>query len=371
MREAFFAAIFFFLSSVGLLGQAHDKVSRHTEAAAGTTAQDMIRHTVSTIHARLSEVMDKYPQLSDLADARLSDTGLDYEKGEISWPKGKMSGAKFSVKDGCRLRLVVSYPVEGSITQAAADQGGYDAHAKLSWSFFLSSDWGNPDHDAFEKVVRGIVREEIRMIAAQFGRQRLEQVCRTLREKTGGEWEIGAHNAWLPSVFVIRGRVRDAAGKTTAQYDVLPIRRRDDPYARKALALYAPARTEVSILGLGRFYTVVERLQGRADETVEKTRVALVEALELSPPKITVDMYRPVLAAAKRALDKAQRKARPEIAGADRRTIAVGHAPYIEERDGVLRYVWEWPTSSKTGYRIVVEQAQDGKVSVLETELGF
>lgn len=204
------------------------------------------------------------------------------------------------------------------------------------------------------------------------GNGELEEVCRVLKAQAGGEWEPGLHNSFSPSVEeVVRGRLRDASGKTLATYLVLPIGAGVDPYAQKALGLYGKAHGRVSILGLGPRFTVVEVLRAGDDEAVKQARSALVKTLELSPPRITVDMYRPVLSAAERALERAQAQSLPDIAPARRRSIAGGQTPFIEERDGTLRFVWEVITSSKTGYRVAVEQARDGKVSVLEVKLGL
>jgi len=334
-------------------------------------AAELIGTTLSAIQARLLEIKDGHPQLSEFADTRLTDTRLEYEKGEVSWPKGKMGGPRFNVKDGCHLRVSFRYPVETEPTWAAADQGAYYPSSGLSWSFLLFSDPDNPDHDAFEKAARGIVVQECTKLAEQLCRSRLEKVCQALKAQAGGEWEPGAHNGFRYGVLVVRGRLRHASGKTVATYHVLPIGAGVEPYGRTALGMYGKVRAKVSILGLGRRFTVVEFLRAREGEAVKKARAALVETLELSPPRLTVDTYRRVLAAAERALKRAQRKSPPDVSPARRNSIAVGQTAFIEERDGVFRFVWERATSSKTGYRITVEQVRDGKASVLEVKLGL
>jgi hypothetical protein len=371
MRALILAGILMLLSSVGALGEGTDVVSPSERASKGKAPAELIGTTLSAIQAGLLRIKGEYPQLSEFAQARLSDTRLDYEKGQISWPKGKMGGPQFNVKDGCHLRVSFGYPVETEPTIAAMDQGLYCPYAGLSCSLFLFSDLENPHQAAFEKAVRDIVMQERAKLAEQLCRLRLEEVCRTLKARAGGEWEPGLHSGFHYSVLVVRGRLRDASGKTVAQYDALPVGAAVDRYALKALGSYANAQTTVSILGVGPRFTVVELLRAGANEAVRKARGAVVQTLELSPPKITVDMYRSVLTAAERALGKAQAKSFPGASPAIRASIATGQTPFMEERDGGFRFVWEMLTNSKTGYRIAVERAKDGKVSVLEVELGL
>ena len=200
---------------------------------------------------------------------------------------------------------------------------------------------------------------------------RLEKVCQALKAQAGGEWEPGLHNGFRYGVLVVRGRLRDASRKTVANYHVLPIGAGVDRYGRRALGMCGKAHTKVSILGLGPRFIVVEFLRVREDEAVKKARVALVKTLELSPPRITVDMYRRVLVAAERALERAQGKSLPDVAPARRNSIAVGQTPSIEERDGAFRFVWEMITSNKTGFRVTAQREKEGKVSILEVTLGL
>lgn len=371
MRALLLASIFTVLSSVSGWGQGIDVVSRSQGASEGKGPADMIGATLSAIQVRLLAIKDQYRQLIEFGDARLGATRLDYEKGKMSWPDGKTGGPKFDVKDGCQLRVAISYPMAATPTLAAADQGGCYPYADLSYSFFLSSDPNNPAHDAFEKAVREIVNQESAKLAEQLCKLRLEEVCRTLRAQAGGEWEPGLHNGFLYGVLVVRGRLRNASGKTVADYHVLPIGTRVDRYGSRTLGMYGKAQGKVSIVGLGPCFNVVEFLRTREDDTVKKARGALTETLELSPPRITIEMYRPVLASAEGALERAQEKSFPDIAPVKRNSVAVGETPVIEERDGVLRFVWEMITSSKTGFRVVVERAKDGGISVLEVKLGL
>ena len=344
------------------------------QAAADSSAEAaaaLIQSSLRAMQARLVGMKGQYPQLSELGHARLEATRLEYKKGEVSWPEGKMGGPRFSVKDGCHLQVTFRYPVETEPTVAAGDQGAYCPYAGLFCSFLLFSDPDNPGHDAFEKDVRDIVMRERAKLAEQLRRPRLDRVCRALKAQAGGEWEPGMHNGFRYGVLVVRGRLRDASGKTVATYHVLPIGAGVDRYGQTALGMYGKVQTKVSLLGIGPRFTVVEFLEARENEAVKKARAALVKTLELSPPRITVDMYRRVLAAAERALERAQGKSLPDVAPARRNSIAVGQTPFIEERDGAFRFVWEMITSSKTGFRVTGQRGKEGEVSILEVTLGL
>ena len=120
-----------------------------------------IARTIQVIQRRLVALKAKHSQLSGIANARTTGLSLEYNKGTVSWPQGKGGGPKFSVQDGCRLRVHLAYPVDKG-NEGAMDQGCFYRKAKLSLSFYLFTT-GAGDQ------IRKAVRQEVKQLAARLG----------------------------------------------------------------------------------------------------------------------------------------------------------------------------------------------------------
>ena len=342
-------------------------------AWAGREPAERVCAAFGSIHARLAQIQDEHPELSALADGQLTDMRIEHNREDMSWsmPIDHIGGARLGVKGGFSLRVSVRHPVESEPEPHAMDYRWYFPCARVFYSYVLLPDSANEEQEAFCRAVRRIVEWECTDLAEEFCWARAEDLCKTLTARAGGEWRSGSDNSFLAGHVAVRCHLRDASGENIAYYHILLIGAGVDPYARKALGCWATAHGKVSILGLAPHFTVVELLHGNEGEEVRKARAALVQTLGLAPPKITIETYRAVLSAAEDALDRAHAQAHPDAEPTTMYWIAGGQSAYIEERDGGLRFVWDFKTVAKNGYRVAVQLTTDGEVAVEDVQLGY
>ena len=119
----------------------------------------------------------------------------------------------------------------------------------------------------------------------------LEVTRAALAKAVGGKWELGPHNAFHLPTRILRGRVYAEPGHVHVEYNVFPFASDDKEQRQQVSRTYAVANlSQVRIIGVNRHCMVLE-LTGNRTAAARYTK-AIVEALRLSPPDITLKAFR-------------------------------------------------------------------------------
>ena len=114
-------------------------------------------------------------------------------------------------------------------------------------------------------------------------------VANLLTQKVGGRWEVDLHNAFPPSMRVLRGRIVSEPGKALVSYVLFPIGSGNREYQSKLATAYEKAKG-VRCLGATERFTVLESARGdAASEWSEK----VTKTLKLQPFSIGLSAATP------------------------------------------------------------------------------
>jgi len=195
----------------------------------------------------------------------------------------------------------------------------------------------------------------------------LDRLAALLAEKVGGRWAKALHSGLPSTEQILRGRIDARTDIAMVFYNVFPFGA--DDVDRQAWLLAAYARADSArIVGVNAQLTV---LQLRAEETslsVQEASRTITQLLGLSPPRIALDTFRPVLAAAARALANAHAREYPEVPVPDS-FIAAGQRPKIEQHPQGTIFTWESRVTSGHGFSTRVQLGESGRITVLDANV--
>ena len=118
----------------------------------------------------------------------------------------------------------------------------------------------------------------------------LDATAKLLTETVGGKWEKGLHNLFPASMKILRGRFDLEPGKVLVRYNVFPFGSGEKSKQHQLLKGYENARG-ARIIGANKQCTVLE-LRGSRPDVPLAPSAAIVKALKLSPPKVTLKALR-------------------------------------------------------------------------------